>query len=95
MIPIDSQKAFDTINHNISLKYVSVGFSFQSIEWFDLHLSNRRFQVNIIDKYSNVAYINCEIPQGSILGSLLFPLCTNDMSQAVNYEFFFQQMTLV
>ena len=44
MILIDLQKAFDTINHDILLKKMSLaGFSCQSITWFESYLSNRRF----------------------------------------------------
>ena len=64
------------------------GFSCQSITWFESYLSNRRFQVNIKNKYSNVANINCGVPQGSILGPLLFLLYVNDMPQAVDCELF-------
>ena len=89
MILIDLQKAFDTINHDILLKKMSLaGFSCQSITWFESYLSNRRFQVSIKNKYSNVANINCGVPQGSILGPLLFLLYVNDMPQAVDCELF-------
>ena len=64
------------------------GFSCQSIRWFESYLSTRRFQVNIKNKYSNVANINCGVPQGSILGPLLFLLYVNDMPQAVDGELF-------
>ena len=89
MILIDLQKAFDTVNHDILLKKMYLaGFSCQSITWFESNLSNRRFQVNIKNKYSNVANINCGVPQGSILGPLLFLLHVNDMPQAVDCELF-------
>ena len=53
MILIDLQKAFDTINHDILLKKMSLaGFSCQSITWFKSYLSSRRFQVIIKNKYS-------------------------------------------
>ena len=89
MILIDLQKAFDTINHNILLKKMSsIGFSSQSITWFGSYLSNRRFQVNIKNKYSNVANINCGVPQGSILGPLLFQIYVNDMPHVADCELF-------
>ena len=63
MILIDLQKAFDTINHNILLKKMSsIGFSSQSITWFGSYLSNRRFQVNIKNKHSNVANTDYGVP---------------------------------
>ena len=89
MILVDLKNEFDTINHDILLKKMSsVGFSFQSITWFESYLSNRRFQVNIKNKYYNVANINCGVPQGFILGPLLFLLYVNDMSLAVDCELF-------
>ena len=73
MILIDLQKAFDTINHDILLKKMaSLGFSNHSIKWFQSYLSDRSFRVNIKNKYSSTAKIECAVPQGSILGPLLF-----------------------
>ena len=66
----------------------SIGFSSQSITWFGSYLSNRRFQVNIKNKYSSVADINYGVPQPSLLGLLLFLLCVNDMPQAINCGLF-------
>ena len=88
MILIDLQKAFDTINHDILLKKMSLAGFCQSITWFESYVSNRRFQVSIKNKYSNVANINCGVPQGPILGPLLFLLYVNDMPQAVDCELF-------
>ena len=69
MILINLQKAFDTINHDILLKKMaSLGFSNHSIKWFQSYLSGRRFRVNIKNKYSSTAKIECGVPQGSILG---------------------------
>ena len=89
MILIDLQKAFDTINHDILLrKMASLGFSNHSIMWFQSYLSDRSFRVNIKNKYSSTAKIECGVPQGSILGPLLFLLYVNDMKQAVNCDLF-------
>ena len=75
MILIDLQKAFATINHNILLRKVaSLGFSNHLIKWFQSYLSDRSFRVNIKNKYSSTAKIECGVPQGSILGPLLFLL---------------------
>ena len=88
MILIDLQKAFDTINHDILLrKMASLGFSNHSIKWFQSYLSNRSFWVNIKNKYSSTAKIECGVPQGSMLGPFLpFLLFINDMKQAVDCD---------
>ena len=85
MVFIDLQKTFGVINHKILIKKMSsVGFSAQWVAWFESYLSDRRFQVNIKNKFSSVAYINCRVPRGSISGSLFFPIYVNDMFQAVD-----------
>ena len=85
MILIDLEKALDTIN---TTTMASLGFSNHSINWFQSYLSGRRFRVNIKNKYSSTAKIECGVPQGSILGLLLFILHVNDMKQAVDCELF-------
>ena len=89
MILIDLQKALDTINHNILLrKMSSLRFSDHPINWFQSYLSNRSFRVNVQGKYSCIAKIDCGVPQGSILGPLLFLLYVNDLKQAVDCDLF-------
>ena len=56
--------------------------------WFQSYLSDRSFRVNIKNKYSSTAKIECGVPQRSILRPLLFLLCVNDMKQAVNCDLF-------
>ena len=88
MILIDLQKAFDTINHDILLKKMaSLGFSNHSIKWFQSYLSDKSFRVNIKNKYSSSAKIQCGVPRGS-KGPLLFLLYINDMKQAVDCDLF-------
>ena len=65
-----------------------IGFSDKSIKWFNSYISNRKFLVNIGEKFSNSADLTCGVPQGSILGPLLFLLYVNDMSQAVDCDLF-------
>ena len=89
MILIDLQKPFDTINHDILLKKIfALRFSDRSINWFQSYLSNRSFRVNVQGKYSCIAKIDCGVPQGSILGPLLFLLYVNNMKQAVDCDLF-------
>ena len=87
MILIDLQKAFDTINHCILLKKMKfIGFSDEAILWFSSYLSARKFKVVINNSYSTPGDITCGVPQGSILGPLLFLLYINDISQSIECE---------
>ena len=65
----------------------SLGFSDHSV-MFQSDISDRSFRVNIKNKYSSTAKIQCGVPYGSILGPSLFLLYVNDMKQAVNCELF-------
>ena len=73
MTLIDLQKAFGTIDHEILLQKLKViKFSESTIKWFKSYLSERIFLVNIKNKLSDFGKISCGVPQGSILGPLLF-----------------------
>ena len=63
---------------------LAIDFSGKAIAWFKSFLADRVFKVNINNHFSNLSKISCGVPQGSILGPLLFPLYVNDMPQAVH-----------
>ena len=89
MILIDLQKVFDTIDHDVLLqKLYATGFSKRTVNWFKSYLSNRSFKVNLGNNFSQPASVSCGVPQGSILGPLLFLIYVNDMSQAVKCDLF-------
>ena len=81
---IDLQKAFDIIDHGILLQSLyAIGFSKHSVNWFRSYLTNRTFLVNLGNVFSQPAGVSSGVPQGSILGPLLFLIYMNGMSQAV------------
>ena len=83
MVLIDLQKAFDTIDHGILLdKMNCLGFSNSTVVWIKSCLTNRSFIVNVGKEYSSLGKLFFGVPQGSILGPLLFLLYANDMPQA-------------
>ena len=89
IILIDLQKGFDTINHDIPLKKLSIiGFSDHTVKRFHSYLSNRKFMVNLENSFSEVSNISCGVPKGSILDPLLFLIYVNDMPMAVKCNMF-------
>ena len=87
MILIDLQKAFDTINHDILIKKMTfLGFSEETTNCFKSYLTNRKFIVHINNSFSEPGNLPCGVPQGSIIGPLLFLLYINDMPQAVTCD---------
>ncbi len=77
---IDFQKAFDTVDHNILIsKLEHYGIRGPALQWLKSYISNRQQFAFVNGKNSTMQKITCGVPQGSVLGPLLFLIYTNDI----------------
>ncbi len=78
---LDFSKAFDTINLNVLVtKLIHMGLRKSLIPWICDFLTGRRQRVKIGESVSEWAQVNAGVPQGTILGSILFLVMVNDLN---------------
>ena len=77
---IDFSNAFDTISHDILLrKFQLYGVLGEALLWISSYLKNRKQSVYIGGKFSDTKVTNISVPQGSVLGPLLFLIYINEL----------------
>ena len=85
---IDLKKAFDTVHHRILLrKLYAYGIRGILLKWFESYLSDRSQYVIYDGVESEIRPVECGVPQGSILGPLLFIISMNDICNVSDLMF--------
>ena len=85
---MDFSKSFDIVDHSILLnKVYKYGIRGVAHTWVSSYLYGRQQFVSFNDNKSKTFSISCGVPQGSILGSLLFLLYVNDIAQVSSFLF--------
>ena len=80
LVMIDLKKAFDTVDHCILLEKLEMyGFCQTTLNWFRNYFEDRKQFTSITGYISDEESVTCGVPQGSLLGPLLFSLFVNDM----------------
>ena len=86
-IYVDFKKVFHTVNHNILLdKLAHYGVRAIENNWFKTYLTNRKQHATVSGQKSDNGLIEFGIPQGSVLGPLLFLIYINELNQAIKFS---------
>ena len=87
LVLLDLSSAFDTVDHRILIKRLRdyVGISGIALDWLSSYLTDRSFSISIGDFVSNSSPLSCGVPQGSVLGPLLFSLYLLPLGKIISH----------
>ena len=81
-VMLDLSAAFDTVNHRCLLSILQeLGVGGSVLHWFQSYLECRQQQINIHGTYSDTKELKCGVPQGSVLGPILFNIYTSSLGR--------------
>ena len=84
-VMLDLSAAFDVVDTQILLDKLRLyGFEDNSVDWLQSYLTSRRQQVYVDGALSEPLEVNIGVPQGSILGPLLYTIFTNELPEVVH-----------
>ena len=85
MLFLDFSAAFDTVDHSILLQKLKDQYSIngKALKWFESYLTNRKFKVKIDKDFSESVTTNFGVPQGSVLGPVLYSLYTQEIFKII------------
>ena len=88
LLLLDLSAAFDTVDHRILLDRLSERFGIigNALEWFRSYLFNRHQVVKVNSHESTSRELRCGVPQGSVLGPILFLLYTSPLGDVLRYH---------